>query len=108
MSVRVLWDASDDEVRHFLSFHTCFLLTMATASVSSSSSNYSSAGDSLSAKLDANGTEEQVVQSNGSACQPLAGDEQSLIDQSLPRELLLRVFSLLDIISLCRAAQVSR
>jgi len=35
-------------------------------------------------------------------------DEVALVDQMLPRELLLRVFSYLDVISLCRAAQVSK
>lgn len=35
-------------------------------------------------------------------------DDQALIDKILPRELLLKVFSFLDVVSLCRAAQVSR
>lgn len=94
---------SDDEIR----FHSSFLVTMAAAveSVSSSSSNYSSAGDSLSAKLDA---VTEGLRANGSACQPVVGEDEALIERFLPRELLLRVFSFLDIISLCRAAQVSR
>ena len=32
--------------------------------------------------------------------------DEALINRRLPRELLLRVFSYLDIISLCRSAQV--
>ena len=35
-------------------------------------------------------------------------DETALVDKILPRELLLRVFSFLDVVSLCRAAQVSK
>lgn len=35
-------------------------------------------------------------------------DEGPLVDRILPRELLLRVFSFLDVVSLCRAAQVSK
>lgn len=35
-------------------------------------------------------------------------EDDSLINQKLPKELLLRIFSFLDIISLCRCAQVSK
>ena len=75
---------------------------MASESISSSSSNYSSAGDTLPQKPGG------VSDSNGFASPLLVGDEEALIDKSLPRELLLRVFSFLDVVSLCRAAQVSR
>ena len=34
-------------------------------------------------------------------------DDSALINRRLPKELLLRVFSYLDIISLCRSAQVT-
>ena len=34
--------------------------------------------------------------------------DEALINRRLPRELLLRVFSYLDIISLCRSAQVRK
>ena len=34
--------------------------------------------------------------------------DEALINRRLPRELLLRVFSYLDIISLCRSAQVGK
>ena len=34
--------------------------------------------------------------------------DEALINRKLPRELLLRAFSYLDVVSLCRAAQVSR
>lgn len=77
---------------------------MASESTSSSSSNYSSAGDSLPQKQRPDG----ISDSNGFASPLLTGDEEALIDKVLPRELLLRVFSFLDVVSLCRAAQVSR
>ena len=70
---------------------------MANVSVSSSSS-YSSAGDLLPEKSSASGN--QSVQESE--------HQEALINKSLPRELLLRVFSFLDIVSLCRVAQVSR
>jgi len=35
-------------------------------------------------------------------------EEEALINRKLPKELLLRVFSFLDIVSLCRCAQVSK
>lgn len=34
--------------------------------------------------------------------------DQSLINRKLPKELLLRIFSYLDVITLCRCAQVSK
>jgi len=37
-----------------------------------------------------------------------ADQEEALINKKLPKELLLRVFSYLDVVSLCRSAQVSR
>ncbi|KAI4467453.1 hypothetical protein MML48_2g00021067 [Holotrichia oblita] len=35
-------------------------------------------------------------------------DDEALINKKLPKELLLRIFSYLDVVSLCRCAQVSR
>ncbi|KAL8165558.1 UNVERIFIED_CONTAM: F-box/LRR-repeat protein 2 [Gekko kuhli] len=35
-------------------------------------------------------------------------DDEALINKKLPKELLLRIFSFLDIITLCRCAQVSK
>ena len=35
-------------------------------------------------------------------------NDESLINRKLPKELLLRIFSHLDVVSLCRCAQVSR
>ena len=35
-------------------------------------------------------------------------DDFALINEKLPRELLLKIFSFLDVISLCRCAQVSK
>lgn len=35
-------------------------------------------------------------------------DEDALINKKLPKELLLRIFSYLDVVSLCRCAQVSK
>ena len=37
-----------------------------------------------------------------------AEHDEALINRKLPRELLLRVFSYLDVVSLCRSAQVSK
>ena len=37
-----------------------------------------------------------------------AEHDDALINRKLPRELLLRVFSYLDVVSLCRSAQVSK
>ncbi|XP_078233697.1 F-box/LRR-repeat protein 2 isoform X2 [Pogona vitticeps] len=37
-----------------------------------------------------------------------SNDEEGLINKKLPKELLLRIFSFLDIITLCRCAQVSK
>ena len=37
-----------------------------------------------------------------------ADHDDALINRKLPRELLLRVFSYLDVVSLCRSAQVSK
>uniref|UniRef100_H9GK54 F-box and leucine rich repeat protein 2 n=1 Tax=Anolis carolinensis TaxID=28377 RepID=H9GK54_ANOCA len=37
-----------------------------------------------------------------------SNDEEALINKELPKELLLRIFSFLDIITLCRCAQVSK
>ncbi|OTF79371.1 hypothetical protein BLA29_011813 [Euroglyphus maynei] len=34
--------------------------------------------------------------------------DQSLINRKLPKELLLRIFSYLDVVTLCRCAQVSK
>lgn len=39
---------------------------------------------------------------------PLAQPEVDLINKKLPRELLIRVFSNLDVVDLCRCAQVSK
>uniref|UniRef100_A0A1I7Y202 F-box domain-containing protein n=1 Tax=Steinernema glaseri TaxID=37863 RepID=A0A1I7Y202_9BILA len=39
---------------------------------------------------------------------PSSSDPQALINRMLPKELLLRVFSYLDVISLCRCAQTCR
>lgn len=35
-------------------------------------------------------------------------EEEALINQKLPKELLLRIFSFLDVVALCRCAQVSK
>lgn len=35
-------------------------------------------------------------------------EEEALINKRLPKELLLRIFSYLDVVSLCRCAQVSK
>lgn len=35
-------------------------------------------------------------------------DEEAMINRKLPKELLLRIFSYLDVVSLCRCAQVSK
>lgn len=35
-------------------------------------------------------------------------NDEALINRKLPKELLLRIFSHLDVVSLCRCAQVSR
>lgn len=35
-------------------------------------------------------------------------EEEALINQKLPKELLLRIFSYLDVLALCRCAQVSK
>lgn len=35
-------------------------------------------------------------------------DDEALINKKLPKELLLRIFSYLDVVSLCRCAQVSK
>ena len=40
--------------------------------------------------------------------QVFADQEEALINKKLPKELLLRIFSFLDVVSLCRSAQVSR
>lgn len=34
--------------------------------------------------------------------------EQNLINKKLPKELIIRIFSYLDLVSLCRCAQVSK
>uniref|UniRef100_A0ACB8FTU1 F-box/LRR-repeat protein 2 n=1 Tax=Sphaerodactylus townsendi TaxID=933632 RepID=A0ACB8FTU1_9SAUR len=38
----------------------------------------------------------------------VSNDDEALINKKLPKELLLRIFSFLDIITLCRCAQVSK
>lgn len=35
-------------------------------------------------------------------------DDEAPINKKLPKELLLRIFSYLDVVSLCRCAQVSK
>ena len=40
--------------------------------------------------------------------QVFAEFEEALINKRLPKELLLRIFSFLDVVSLCRCAQVSK
>lgn len=35
-------------------------------------------------------------------------NDRSLINRKLPKELLLRIFSYLDVVTLCRCAQVSK
>lgn len=35
-------------------------------------------------------------------------DDEALINKKLPKELILRIFSYLDVVSLCRCAQVSK
>jgi ATP-dependent 26S proteasome regulatory subunit len=35
-------------------------------------------------------------------------DDEALINKKLPKELLLRIFSYIDVVSLCRCAQVSK
>lgn len=35
-------------------------------------------------------------------------DDEASINKKLPKELLLRIFSFLDVVSLCRCAQVSK
>lgn len=35
-------------------------------------------------------------------------DDEALINKKLPKELLLRIFSFIDVVSLCRCAQVSK
>ena len=92
--------------------HSAFsLLTMAaesSSSSSSSSSNYSSAAETPPpAARGFKGSSEGEVLAPALLL-PDSNEEEALIDKSLPRELLLRVFSFLDVISRCRAAQVSR
>lgn len=35
-------------------------------------------------------------------------EEEAAINKKLPKELILRIFSFLDVVSLCRCAQVSK
>ena len=37
-----------------------------------------------------------------------SNDEDALINKKLPKELLLKIFSFLDVVSLCRCAQVAK
>ncbi len=67
-------------------------------SAGSSSSNYTN-GNAAAAASSSNGWKiARVFNEN----------DEALINRRLPKELLLRVFSHLDVVSLCRCAQVSR
>ncbi|CAM5128829.1 unnamed protein product, partial [Natator depressus] len=37
-----------------------------------------------------------------------SNNDEAVINKKLPKELLLRIFSFLDVVTLCRCAQVSR
>lgn len=40
--------------------------------------------------------------------QMFSNNDEAVINKKLPKELLLRIFSFLDVVTLCRCAQVSR
>ncbi|XP_062814382.1 F-box/LRR-repeat protein 2 isoform X4 [Anolis carolinensis] len=62
----------------------------------------------LSSRREKKRTQTITIRSASCRYQAFSNDEEALINKELPKELLLRIFSFLDIITLCRCAQVSK